>query len=167
MLTRLTKDLFAQLEAQWKAECERLGESYDEYAAPSIDHARNISAEDPADKKYGIFALKEDEEYVGILHANWARLPRTDGKTVRVLWVLLSPKFDFEDVKAHDVAKVTAQLILGALGLAKAEMASRNIKLHIGNMLDRQYVTGIAAGLTGQGVFASAEVRGNWLEIVL
>jgi hypothetical protein len=63
------------------------------------------------------------------------------------------------------IASITAKLIIGALGLATTTMASANVKIHIGNMLDRQYVTGIAAALETQGVFKEAGVRGNWLHI--
>lgn len=165
MLIRMNSDLFAQLENEWRATCDAFGESFEEYAAHAIEHARSISAEHPADDRYGIFALKQDDAFACLLHANWARLPRTIGKTVRVLWVLLAPKYDFEDVKPQVVARITADLIVGALELAKTSMASAHVKIHIGNMLDRQYVTGIAALLTTQGVFTEAEVRGNWLHI--
>lgn len=165
MLIRLNADLFQQLEKQWQGDCAAYGEDFEEYAAPAVDHARLISAEDPADGRYGIFALREEGQFACLLHANWARLPKTTGKTVRILWILLAPKYDFEDVKPQEVARITAALIVGALTLARTEMNSAHVKIHIGNMLDRQYVTGIAAGLTTQAVFTEAEVRGNWLHI--
>ena len=169
MLTRLdcTNGKFDDLITKWKAQCEQLGESFDDYAVPALTHAGQIAAENPPDRKYGIYAHEAQGSYDCLMHVNCARLPGTAGKTVRVLWVLLAPRFDFADVSTADVASVAANIMIGSVKLAQGEMEAQNVKIHLGNFTDRKYISTIAAALETTKVFSAIAIRGNWLHITL
>jgi hypothetical protein len=168
MLTRLdcTNGKFDDLKRKWQAQCEEFGESFAEYAVPALTHAAEIAAESPPDGKYGIYAFEADGNYECLMHVNCARLPRTTGKTIRILWVLLAPRFDFADVSAIDVARVAANILLGGVQIAN-DMTAEHVKLHLGNFADRKYMTTIASALGAGRIFKAIEIRGNWLHISL
>ena len=155
----------AALEAQWKTECEASGEDYEEYASTYLPHARQICGENGADDRYRIYALKDGESYVAIMHVNRAQLPKSDGWTLRLNWVLLSPRFDYTDVSAAELAKIVANTIRGAVILSDGEMPAKHIKIRFGNATDRDLFTGISAGLQMGSEFASSEIKGAWMEI--
>ncbi|WBT39071.1 hypothetical protein [Hyphomicrobium sp. DMF-1] len=156
---------FQELERQWTEQCEAYDEDLAAYAAPHLELAKKISEENPQDSKYGIFALKSGGEYSCLMHVNVARLPKTEGKTLRILWILLAPKYDFEDIERELLARLSAEIVLGALGLAAGALGSDQIKVHLGNIGDRQYFTGFCAALVGADVVAEAAIRGNWLHV--
>jgi hypothetical protein len=167
MLIRLDEDSFAALEAAWAGQCQDLGEDFAEYAAPSIEHARGIARE-PANDRYGIFCLRDREngDDVCILHGNVARLPRTNGLTLRIVWVLLAPRFDFEDVSSERFARIVANLIVDAMQLSR-ELGSHHIKLHLGNAVDRNYFAAVAATLATTKAVQEASIRGAWMHITM
>lgn len=167
MLVRLNATSFAELEEAWSAQCAGNGEDFTEYASPSIEHARSIAAEKPTDS-YGIFCMRDDEsrEDICLMHGNVARLPKTNGKTLRVAWVLLAQKYDFEDVQPDKFARITANLIMDAITLA-LQRDSQNVKLHLGNTVDRNFFAAVAATLQRTGAVSDAAIRGNWLHITM
>lgn len=169
MLVRMdsTNALFAALEAEWATQCASYGDDFDNYASAHISHAREICGEDPPDKNYGVWSITIDSEYVGLLHVNRARLKGKDGETLRILWLLLSPQHDFEDVTPERLAKITTELIVGAINLASNELPSQHIKIHLGNTIDRQYFASVAVALSAAKMCRVAATRGNWLEMSL
>src|SRR5690606_19934170 len=102
-----------------------------------------------------------------LMHVNCARLPGTTGKTIRILWILLAPRFDFTDVGAADIAAVAANIMIGSVVLAKTEMEAEHVKIHLGNFADRHYLSSIATALETAKVFTAIAIRGNWLHITL
>lgn len=167
MLIRLDKSLFSELEKEWKEQCIKFSEDFADYAAPSIDLARSISSEQPTEK-YGIYCLRDkcSGEHLCILHGNVARLPKSTGKTFRAVWVLLAPRFDFEDVAAEEFSKLAANLLLAIVDVA-TRSGSEHIKLHLGTMVDRQYFGAVAMTLLATKAVQDASIRGNWLHVTM
>jgi hypothetical protein len=165
MLLRLDGPGFDALEANWGEQCATYGDEFGDYARPYVDLARNYSNESPAHPEYGIFALPENN---GIVHIGRARLPKTQGQTLRVLWLLLAPRYDYEDVPATKLAELTTALVLGVYLLARnSSLKSDHVKIHLGNSVDRSYFTSIAVALGSQGLFKDIEVKGQWLHFSL
>jgi len=169
MLIRLTKNdgSFGELTSEWAAQCEKYDEDLATYAAPHLELAEKVCSEDPQDLKYGIYALASGEngdKYQCLMHANVARLPQTDGKTLRLLWILLAPKYDFEDIDRAVLSKLSTEIVLGAIKLASESYAAQ-IKVHLGSIGERQYFTGFCAAITAGKVVKEADIRGNWLHL--
>jgi hypothetical protein len=89
-------ELFNHLQADWEAKVKSYGDDPSSFAVPYLEHAQRIAAEPLPRKKhenhYGIYVLREDSgHFHGLFHANVAELPKTQGKTLRILWFLKPP----------------------------------------------------------------------------
>ena len=157
-------ELLSMLETAWMKEVQDLGESED-YAQPQLEHARRIVGD--GFPNYGIYVLHDGkEQYVGMLHANTARIPKTSGLTLRLNWILLSPLYDFEEVSEEEFARVSAGILFGAVRLAQTdEMKAHHVKVHLNNMGDKQFARGVAYTMFEHGSAAQVGVRGNWLHL--
>lgn len=82
-----------------------------------------------------------------------------------MVWVLLAPIYDYQDTDLNEIADITATILHGGLQLCDGKMRSTEMKLHLGNALDRQYALGIARGMKESLPEISAAVRGNWLHL--
>ncbi|WP_366556735.1 hypothetical protein [Aquibaculum sediminis] len=161
----ITNRVFDRLEAEWTAEAELYGD--EDYAAPQLDHARRIASEEPPDTNYGVFVLVDGEGILhGLAHFNRACLPRTNGITLRVLWALLAPRYDYEDIKEEESAALIAGLIFASLELCSAgELRANHLKMHLPNRADRRLAAGLVSHLDHAETPTSVAVKGNWLHI--
>lgn len=166
MLVRMGPEEFALLEKEWAEQCAHFEDEFSNYSTPSVDFARTISNENPPHQNGGVYKLDYGHGASAIVHINCARLPKTEGKTLRVLWLLLAPRFDYEDVEPKVLATITANLILGAVKLAQSDGA-KQVKIHLGNSIDRAYFSAIAVALATQDIFSDPAIRGQWLEFGL
>ena len=164
-LVRLTKASFAQLEKSWALECERYNEVYVDYCSEQLNHARKICGETPPDERYGIFALNLDDGFEAIVHVNRANIPGPPGHTLRLVWVLFSPRFDFEDVSADIVAKMYSEIIFASIEMSKGNLNCKHLKIHLGNFSDRNYFAGVVSGLRMASQFSSVGLAGNWFQL--
>lgn len=165
---RLDAQKMTKLKADWSSECVLFDQNFDDYATPSIIHAANIAEENPPDRRYGIFALESPDGTVDcIVHINHGNLPGPAGYTLRVLWALLSPRFDFEDISPELIGGVITGVTFGALALAKGEMPSQYVKFHMGSMPDRGILSGIARTLESVRAISHSTMKGNWLQMTL
>jgi hypothetical protein len=164
-LIRADSEIFQRLEAQWATEAANAGESFAEYATPYIDHARE-KAQAKVDR-YGIYLLQSKEGYEGLAHLNVAALPGTIGRTLRVLWVLLSPRYDYENVAPEALASVLSAFIWEPIRLAAADgpMQAEHVKVHLANLADRRFFEGVVSALAGGTSWKDVALRGNWLHI--
>lgn len=166
VIARTDNGAFDDLKRQWEAQCENYGYLSGEYAPPYMKHAEEVVAK-RSGSDYGIACLRSRPEggYIALFHANRARLPRTTGVTLRVLWVLPSPKFDEEDIRPSEMAELAAGVVFGAMELASGAMRSDHVKIHLSNVADRNFVLAMAHSLPFTTSNISVETRGNWLHI--
>ena len=153
------------LVAQWTAECAHADEQFSEFAPTFMAHAYKIASENPQDPNYGIYAIVMGGDYHGLVHVNCAGLPKTRGQTLRLVWTLLSPRYDFEDIGAQEFGTVAAELVSGALAVAKGDMASHHVKIHAASNSDRQFFKSVVHQISATRPDAQFALRGNWLEI--
>jgi hypothetical protein len=164
-LVRLNKAEFGRLEKAWEAQCASYSESYEDFSTSRIEHAMKICSEDPQDPDYGIFGLMNRDQFEAIMHINKASLPGTNGATLRIVWILLAPRLDFEDVQISEFAKVVTDIIYGAIQVSDEIYKTKYVKIHLGNFTDRQYFLGLASGLQRDQNFVDVSVRGNWFHL--
>ncbi|MCA1908928.1 MAG: hypothetical protein LDL39_11265 [Magnetospirillum sp.] len=161
--------LFRSLECEWLQQIKKYETGLEEeYESPYMEHARKIVSETPPDPRYGIFVLTNDaatdgERHVAMAHVNHA-WPGTSHATLRMVWIVLAPRFDFEDVSPDVVGDVVAAFLYKGIALCEKEMLSEAMKMHLGNMVDRQFAQGLVLGLRRDSPL-EVEVRGNWLHI--
>lgn len=166
-LKRLDAVAFAKLEEKWADECDQLGMDYAHFATSDIDHARAICSEPVEDPRYGIFALVIDGSYEAILHLNRALLPGTKGYTLRVLWFLGSPRYDWVIHEPAELGDIISGLLIKILSVAHSVMRSRYIKIHVSGMPDRAIFSGLAQKLHSSGQVTEVATRGSWLHMAV
>jgi hypothetical protein len=159
--------IFTSIRAQWGEQCKEYGEIIDEYAVSSMQHAQRIIENGSGTQDYSIFSAVVEGNHECVLHVNRAELPGTVGVTQKVMWVLLAPKYDFETPEPDQIAKIATEVIVGAIELCKKEGTSRHIKIHIGNLSDREFFAGVAQTLRSFGQLQNVSIRGNWLHMSL
>lgn len=165
-----TTEVFRDLETEWRAQASTSGENFDEFARPYIDHARSIASEEPPHPRYGIFLLRNNAgSYECLSHCNVAELPRTTGRTLRVNWVLLAPKYDYEDAPPEALAKIAAGLIKEVVRLSRGQIlpdfVAEHIKIRFGGWADRRFFEGVTFTLSSFAELQEPGFRGNWFHV--
>ncbi|MEQ8822771.1 MAG: hypothetical protein RIC14_00175 [Filomicrobium sp.] len=164
MLKKLDAKTFAELEKDWSAQCDKYSEDFADYATPSVDFAREKAGNPPADSYWICSLVGQAEDHMCLMHANAARLPKTEGKTLRIVWILLAPRYDFEDVSTHDFSQITTSLIMDVMEFAK-DHDLEHIKIHLGNVVDKRYFSSVAAALAATKHLKEASIKGAWLHL--
>ncbi len=161
-----TNNVFSKLKKQWDGQLEMLEEDNESYAVPYMDHAEKICSEKPPSDDYGIYVITAaDGSYLGLFHANLAELPKTRGKTLRVLWALSSPRFDFGDAEESEITALVAGIFYGAYDLALRKLKANAVKIHLQSPGDRRLAMGMGAALMHQNSEIAVAMRGNWVHI--
>ena len=160
---------FTALDGEWSLQLRGFGEDPKEYESPLFEHAREISSETPQDAKYGLFVIRDTAAevgygYKGMVHINHA-LPGCTHATVRMVWMLMAPIFDFADPNLDELADIASAFLDGGLALCRHDMPSNNLRMHLSGAMDRSFAAGLARGL--QRMFPSYRVaiKGNWLHV--
>jgi hypothetical protein len=163
--------LFAILKSQWDKELSA-EDSPEEFYRPMMAHAESISKENPPDQRYGIFVLLEEDEDKqvltcdGLVHINHA-WPKTKDATLRLVWNLVAPRFQYLEDLSEDLARIMTAFITESLRLCGTDMRSRELKVYLGNAIDREYATVAASLLETMDDSVSFSVRGSWLHVTM
>lgn len=163
---------FRELEEQWQRQCADMGESYEEFAELRMEHARRIANGQVSSDRYAIYVLEnEDGSIESLSHINVAALPRTSGNTLRIVWVLLAPKYDYQDITPDTFAYLAAELFAQALRLATGTVDSRmsadHVKVHLTGVGDRNCFSSVTTDLSNSEFVHDVSIRGNWLHMSL
>ena len=138
------------------------GDAGARYSAPYMDHADRIASEMPEPKRYGVFALVDGSASHAIFHANVAGLPGTRGDTLRILWVLLAPIYDYEDRSQDEIARLTSSVLNQSLTMCQnGVMRANHLKIHLQNVGDRRFAIALAVTLKGVQTRPVVAVRGT------
>jgi hypothetical protein len=162
--------IFPTLRDEWNAEMSRDGEGPpQDYYRTMMEHAAGIIERRDNDPKYGIFALIQRDDggivvgHDGFVHISH-KLPNTSDATLRVLWNLLAPRHQ-QEIDRAKLARITTAFVVGAFELSQTHMPARQIKIFLGNSIDREYATIAAAFLEQNDASISFAVVGSWLHI--
>jgi hypothetical protein len=163
--------LFSELDQQWR---EQLGLSEDapeDYYRPMMQHASRIATESPQDPRYGIFILSERQDggqriFEGLVHINHA-FPGSQYAIVRMVWNLIAPRYQFEDFRPEQLARIKTAFIMEGLALCIRDMPSHELKVYLGNAIDREYAAIAAAFIESQYPEYKFAVRGSWLHVAV
>jgi|GEM_PF-4990520 len=164
----LDNKLLEKLEEQWKGQLLAYGEV--EYAETYLEHARDVIRRQAERAHAGVYVLTRGEDdalfYEGLAHFNVAELPKTTGKTLRAVWILLAPRFDFSDIEEEELAAISAGFIYGGIDVAhRPETEADHYKLFLKNIGDRKMAHGMAYSLRARNPSVDVAFKGNWLHI--
>jgi hypothetical protein len=157
---------WAELIAQWKELCTRYGEDFDDFNVGTISILQEVCQAQPPNPNQGAYGLVgPDGVYHGVCFLNLTLQKGYDGMVLRVLNLLLSPYYDFEDLDIEDYSEVLSAYFVNLIVCSNGELKSQHIKLHYRSPFDRQFFAVIAPHLSGVGQLATVESKGMWLSI--
>jgi hypothetical protein len=164
-LTRLSaKDgTWDGLKQAWRAECEKFGEDFDNYALGTFAILDPLALEHS--KKAGIFGLPDGGSISALCQANCTPLPGHPKPVLRVRFMTFSPRFDFGDLEVTDYARVLVGMFFGIIALSQRVMAAKEVKFHLRSLADRQFFAALETPLSKVSSFKRVEVQGMWLYV--
>jgi hypothetical protein len=69
------------------------------------------------------------------------------------------------DIRAAELARIMTAIVMGAFDLSRTHMPARQIKMYLGNAIDREFATIAAAFLETNDASISFAVHRSWLHI--
>lgn len=166
-LVRLLKDdgTWTEFEADWKRQCEQLGEDFDSYAGSTFSVISDLVEKEQ--KKAGVFGLKIGNSYSAMCQVNKAGLPKYDSPVLRTRYMTLSPEYDLTNKTISEYGDVLVALLAEVMGLAilDKELECRHVKFHLRSPADIPFFAAIGKGIKERDVFDAIETRGMWLYI--
>lgn len=151
--------------SQWEDEAESFAADLSDYALASMGVLTDLAEEAPK-KRSGVFALQDNDTFIGMCQLNVALLPGFDGQVLRVRHVIHSPRFDLDDnVTVDDYAAFLAHLFSGVLRVSMDQMVAKHIKFHFRSPAERSFFSHFQEAIKEFDAFSSVEMRGSWLYI--
>lgn len=155
-----------ELTKAWKAQCERYGESLDDYAIASMPILSDLAADssNSVQRKAGVFALTSDGVFEAACHANVALLPGYKGPVLRMRHITFSPKFDYDSaIEINQYERALVGVFVGTLRLSYGEMKADHIKFHLRSPAERMFAQAFTKALDDNVDFSQVETKGAWL----
>ena len=168
-LTRIDTQKILSIKKQWKKECAKLDRDIQNLLISKLDYFEKIALETPSDKRYGVYCLELDRDYPALMHINHARLPKTSGTTLRVLWGVLSPRFEISETSEYEseLTHIMPRIFLGIYSLARNIYIANHVKILIGSSFDKEIFNSLAIILEQSELIHSVSVKGAWLHFSL
>lgn len=157
--------------ADWTAQCEQVGDTYEEYATDALGVIEGIACgsttalEGTSEVAVGALWDQETGRYYAACVLNRAMLPGTSGYTLRVRQITVSPLLDYGVAEVRMYPDVVIGLVLGIIQLSSTVMQSNNLRMHLRSPEDMAFFRVFANALDGRKAFASVQIRGSWLYI--
>lgn len=160
-----TNSTWSSFETDWKAQCGKYGENFEEYSSGTFSVLRDI-----IDKEHGsagVFAFCEDEIHSSICQLNIASIPGYSGPVLRVRFLTMCPELDFGDHPLEKYASALVHAFAGIMHLSDDHptYAAKHIKFHLRSPNDRQFFSILGSGLSEADEFESVRMTGSWLYI--
>ena len=161
--------IFDALKEEWDAQLRLDGAPPPDFYEPMMRHAETIIDERCYDHKYGIFIVTEnkvkDERVAnhGFAHISH-KLPRTSDSTLKILWNLIAPRYQYY-VDEVQIARIMTAFVSGAFDLSRSHMPAHKIQIYLGNSIDREFAVMAAAFLERSGEQIEFAIKGSWLHI--
>ena len=154
-----------ELIRQWEAECEKYGEALEDYATASIPTVRPL-AEQAQTIAAGVYALKNDDSFVGLCQLNAAFLPGYDGRVLRVRHITHSPKFDFDqDLEIDDYVTFLSGVLVGVFHASGNDMQAPYIKFHFKSPAEKAFFSQLQTAIAKINGVDEVAMKGSWLYI--
>lgn len=153
----------AALDADWKAQCDEVGEELESYGSATMAPIRTFAESDSA-KEWAI-AIKEGERFMAIACAIRTRQKPFDGWVLRIREVTVCPLLDYGNLDENSYVDTLIGILNGALKLSESDLKAEHIKLHLRSPADAVFFRAFGNTLDSKGVFAATETHGAWLTI--
>lgn len=153
---------WAEVETQWRAECQRFGDDLDEWAIDAFPVVRQQASEDhPRARALGLFG--DDGDCHAVCFVNLTPLPGYEGPVLRVRHLLVAPRYDLEDSPQEDYGRLLTSVFTAVVGMTYGELAARHVKFHLRSPADVAFFQAVERTLSTLPHFESVKMRGAWL----
>lgn len=153
------------LTSAWADQCKQYHEDFTDYSSASVSMLGDVCGLD-ADPTSGTYGLIDSSDVVhAICFLNLTHQKGFMGKVLRVLNLVLSPYYDFEDLDLEDYSKILSHFFAALVACSNDVLVSQHIKLHYRSPYDRHFFAVIAPHISGVGQLATVESKGMWLSI--
>lgn len=158
-------------EADWKAQCDEVDESYDDYAPDAFGVIGGIidkslsTVGGVSTTRVGALWDSESKRYYAACVLHRSLLPHTPGFTLRVRQLVVSPLLDYGVAEVQMYPDVVIGVLTGIIYLSSSVLQANNIHLHLRSPEDISFFRSLGMALSGANVFASVQTRGSWLYV--
>lgn len=155
----------------WQAQCAEAGDNFDDYAPDSLQVVADAVAGSllgvGGDNVTKIGALWDDESghFYACCMLNRTRLPGTEGHTLRIRHLIVSPLLDYGLASVELYPDVLIGILSGVVHLSETEMVAQHIRFHLRSPEDQAFFKAFGTDLAGSGVFATVQTFGAWLYV--
>lgn len=154
---------WANLKADWRAQCEAVGEDPDLFAQGTFMVLDQLAA--APERRSGIYAVNTNGSPDVICQANWTPLPRHPDPVLRVRMVTVCPALDFGQRPPVDYIDVMVNLFYGIVELSDDQMPCDEIKFHLRSPEDYSFFKALQTPLKKISRFSNVEMHGAWLYV--
>lgn len=153
------------LEADWKAQTEALGETFD--ASIQLEEAVLRPLAERNSRKAGVFALHDERGFLMICQINTAGIPGYHEPVMRIRFLTFAPIIDLGDIPLEEYIDILVEGFVGVVNLCVSQgpMKSPRMHFHLPSPSDRQYFAAVGRNIAEGGAFKSIDSKGAWLYI--
>ena len=158
-----TEGTLDQLEQNWQAQCEEIGEDFDSFTPPAMEPLRAF-AKAESDKEWAI-AIAHEGRFMATACAIRTMQKGFAGWVLRIREVTVCPLLDYGNLDENTYVDTLIAILNGALKLSESDLRADHIKLHLRSPADAVFFRAFGNTLDSKGVFAATEAHGAWLTI--
>jgi hypothetical protein len=150
----------------WTRQCSDFDEDIASYAEGSFSVLKPLASSVEANA--GVFAsLDVAGSYMSVCQLNVAALPGSHGKTLRVRFLTLAPRFDFGQYQIEDYGQVLSDAFASVYNLSETDdkFGAQHIKFHLRSPMERAFFASVGNRLSKIPIFSKVEMQGMWLHV--
>lgn len=154
---------YQKLKADWKAQCEAVGEDAELYARGTFIVLDELAAK--PEKRARIYAVLRDGVAEMICQANTTPLPNHPEPVLRVRMLTVSPDIDFGATAPDRYIDALVNMFFGIISENHNDMVAKEVKFHLRSPEDFNFFRAVSGPLAKVSALQSVEVKGAWLYV--
>jgi hypothetical protein len=150
-----------ELTADWKKQCDEVGDDFASYASSSISVLKQAAGE-LSPTEWSV-ALQIKGRFMAAAWVNCTTQRGYVGKVLRIREVIVCPLLDYGTLSDDDYVDTLIGVLYGAVNLSETSLVAKHIKMHLRSPADRRFFRAVGNTLDSKGVFEATESHGAWL----
>lgn len=147
----------------WSRQCDEVGESIDDFAPDAMSVIRSFT--DHCERDTWAAGLSDGTHWSAVAMLNRTMLPKTDGYTLRVRQVIVSPLLDFGAWSKEKYAETLVNFVWATVQVSGKVLPADHIKFHLRSPSDADFFRAFGNTLDSKSVFREVSTHGAWLAI--
>lgn len=157
-------DKWWELRSEWDELYHTLddeSDESDEYTSASLNALGDLARQ--SDKRSAVYIVQDKIEKTpqAVFWGNVARLPKMNGKTLRIRHFVLSPDYVYGSKNTDDYRSILSELFNSACMIAK-ENGCDNVKIYFQTPGDLEFFIKYKDALIEEDIFSNVDYHGSW-----